>query len=82
MTEIITVFFSDVVNSTYYVLSALLRHNLLMGAFRSSVCNIYNRLISVRLVNTYDWIAMFMFNFGKGVTFFGFLHFLSPYLFA
>ena len=57
----------------------LLRDKLLMGAFRSSRCNI-NRLVNEYIVNTCDWIATSMFHFGKCVTVFGFRRFLSSCL--
>ena len=40
------------------------------------------RLVNVYIVKPCDWIVMFMFHFGKGVTFLGFLRFISSYLFA
>ena len=66
----------------FCVLGALLRENLLMGAFRSSCRNIYNKLVNVCIVSTYDPAVMFLFDFGIRVTFFGFLRILSSYLFV
>ena len=69
-------FFLDGVNAQLAMfLGVLLRDNKLMLAFRSSRCNIYNRLATGLSV-------MFMFHFGKGVTVFNFLRFLSSCLFS
>ena len=72
-----SLFFLDGVNAQLAVfLGVLLRDNMLMVAFRSSRCNIvYNRLATGLSV-------MFMFHFGKGVTVFNFLRFLSSCLFS
>ena len=50
-------------------------------SFLFMYCNIYNRLVNVCRVKTFDWAFMSMFHFGKGVTVFGLLRFLSFYLF-
>ena len=52
---------------TCCVLGALLRGKKLMDDFRTL-------LVISRIVKTFDWIVMFMFEFGKGVTVFGFFH--------
>ena len=47
-----------------------------MVAFRSLRCNIYSRPMNKYIVETPDWIVVFMFHFRKGVTVSGFLSFL------
>ena len=69
--------------STYCaVLGALLLDNLLVVAFRQPCNNIYPRPVNMYTINTDDWMGLFIFHFGKGVTLFVFYCFLPSHLVA
>ena len=61
--------------STCCILGALQWDNMLMGTFRSSRCDIYNRLVNACVVKTCYWIVMPMY-YLKKYHFFGFSSFL------